>query len=198
MEIKSSRTLEELKSVLQNPDANGPNVVYWVFKDITQSTWANMTVTVAGRYDKEYPKTYGHYHTSSEADEVYRLIHGRGIFLLQKKHIDENGNFVPDIVDEVYVIQADTPDEEIVVPKEYGHSWSNIGDTPLITFDNWIYDHNPADYKPIEKLKGLVYYVVENNGNVELIPNPNYKKHPKPIWVTPKEFAERTLITSII
>ena len=58
MEIRSARELEKLREVLQNSQSKGPPIAYWVFNDITQDKWENMTVTVPGRYDKEYPKTY--------------------------------------------------------------------------------------------------------------------------------------------
>jgi len=35
-----------------------------------------------------------------------------------------------------------------------------------------------ADYKPIKKLKGFAYYVVEKKGKPVLVKNSNYKKIP--------------------
>lgn len=198
MEIRSARELDELKEVLQNTQSEGPPIAYWVFSDITEEKWENMTVTTPGKYGEEYPKTYGHYHTASDADEIYRLVSGKGVFMLQRKHYNEKGTFIPNIVEEVLLIKAEKPGEEIVVPKEYGHSWSNIGEEPLVTFDNWRFKHKPTDYEPIKNQQGLAFYLIEKNGEVQAVPNPKYKEHPKPIWLTPKEFAERNNITSLV
>jgi len=198
MNIRSARNISELKEVLKDPNSQGPETAYWVFGDISEGKWENMTVTTPGKYGDEFPKTYGHYHTASNETEIYKLVSGKGIFLLQKKHTNEKGDIVPNKVDEVFLIKAETPGEEVSVPKDYGHSWSNIREEPLVTFDNWRWKHQPTDYELIKQLKGMVYYLVEKEGEVDLIPNPNYIDHPTPQWTTPKEFANRDAITSII
>lgn len=198
MDIRSARNISELKEVLENPNSQGPETAYWVFGGISEDKWENMTITPPGKYGREFPKTYGHYHTASDETEIYKLISGKGVFLLQKKHTNEEGEIIPNKVEEVFLIKAETPGEEIIVPKEYGHSWSNIGMEPLITFDNWRWNHQPTDYEPIRELKGMVYYVIENEEKIELIPNPNYIDHPEPKWTTPKEFGQVNRITSLI
>ncbi len=172
---------------MKNPDATGPDPVYWVFGQISDDRWANVTIITAGRYAGEYPKTFGHYHGSNDP-ETYHLIEGEGVLMMQKKHM-EGGVHVPDEVDEVYLVRA-KPGEEILITPEWGHSWSNIGDTPLISYDDWRSGHTPADYEPIEKLQGLAYYLVEENGEPTPVPNPNYKNLPQAQWVTVSEFKE--------
>ena len=198
MELRSARNIEELQEVLEIPTANGPHTAYWVFSNVSGGKWENMTITSQGKYGREFPKTYGHYHTTSDKTEIYRLVSGKGIFLLQEKHVNEGGEIVPNKVGEVFLVKAENPGDEIMVPNDYGHSWSNVGKEPLITFDNWKWKHLPTDYKPIRKLRGLVYYIVEENGDIKLIPNPNYIEHPEPKWLTPKEFADRNKISSIV
>lgn len=187
MKIGSTRTLEGLKPVLKDPSSIGPDPAYWVFSEVGSKPWDNVTITAPGLFNGEYPKTFGHYHPVDAKDEIYKVISGEGIFLLQKKFIDKNGKWVEDKVSEVVLIRAKIGDE-IVIKPEWGHSWSNIGNTPLITFDNWIWGHTPADYQVIEKLKGLAYYMVEDNNTPTPIPNPNYKSLPKPKWLTAQEF----------
>ncbi|NMB69719.1 hypothetical protein GYA27_00755 [candidate division WWE3 bacterium] len=188
MLINSVRTLDELREVLRNPKATGPENAYWVFSQLGHKKWENMTITTPGLYDTEFPKTYGHYHSSSDEVEIYKLISGQGVFLLQKKHI-ENGKPVYDLVDEVFLVGAE-PGDEIVVKPEYGHSWSNVGSTPLITYDNWRYGHVPQDYEPIRDLQGMAYYLISDSKGIELVPNPKYRNHPKPKWLTAKEFMQ--------
>lgn len=189
VKIGSSRELASLKSVLKDPSSSGPDPVYWVFNDVGNEKWANLTIITPGSFNGEYPKTFGHYHPTGVPDETYHLIGGEGILVMQKKHF-ENGSWIPEMVDEVYLIKT-KPGEEIVITPEFGHSWSNTGVEPLISYDNWRSGHQPSDYEPIEKLQGMAYYLVEKNGEVEAVPNPNYRDLPKPKWVTAKELSGR-------
>ncbi len=199
MKLGSTRDLAGLKPVLKDSDATGPDPAYWVFTEISDSQWFNTTVTAPGRYNEpdprslggggEYPKTFGHYHPVDAVTEVYKVIEGEGIMLMQKKHL-ENGQTVPDLIEEVVLIKAQAGDEIRITP-EWGHSWSNIGDLPLITFDNWKYGHSPTDYELIEKLHGMAYYLVDQNGQPTPIPNPNYHNLPTPQWLSASQFAEK-------
>lgn len=193
MKLSSTRSLEELKPVLKDTNVQGADPVYWVFSEVSQDKWANTTIIIPGKLGQEYPKTFGHYHPDNAPNEVYHLIEGEGILSLQKKHL-ENGIWIPDRVDEVYLIKARAGDE-IVIKKEYGHSWSNIGKGPLISFDNWRIGHTASDYEPIERLHGMAYYLIEDPAaslNLELkvkaVANPNYKDLPQPKWITAEEF----------
>jgi oxalate decarboxylase/phosphoglucose isomerase-like protein (cupin superfamily) len=190
MEIKSVRTLEEMREVLKTYNAPGPKNVYWVFSDLGHKVWENMTIITPGLYGGEYPKTYGHYHTTTDAKETYHLVNGQGVFLLQKKHV-ENGKIIIDVVDEVLLIGCQ-PGDEVTISKEYGHSWSNTGLTPLITFDNWTSGHSPDDYDPMKTQQGMAYYLTDNNGELKLVPNPKYKNLPEPKWMTAAEFLKHS------
>lgn len=191
MKLGSTRTLEGLRPVLKNPASTGPENAYFVITEISEGLWFNTTITAPGRYGEEYPKTYGHYHPVDAKDEVYRLIEGEGIFLMQKKLLDSNGEWIREKVEAVVLIKA-KPGDEIVIKPEWGHSWSNIGETPLITFDNWKYGHSPADYEVIEKLRGMAYYLVEGENNQpQALPNPSYKDLPEAQWLTAEEFKQK-------
>ncbi|MBI4099399.1 hypothetical protein HY440_00155 [Candidatus Microgenomates bacterium] len=91
------------------------------------------------------------------------------------------------MVDEVYLIKA-KPGDEILITPEWGHSWSNVGNGPLISFDDWRAGHTPADYAPIEHLQGLAYYLVVEGTGPKPAANPNYKNLPEPKWVSAEEF----------
>lgn len=189
MKLASIRELSGLKPVLKDSMSNGPDPVYWVFGDITEGgKWANLTIIASGNFNGEYPKTYGHYHGQA-INETYHLVSGKGILIMQKKH-EENGQIVPDKVDEVYFIQAE-PGDDIVITPEWGHSWSNIGDIPLLSFDDWRSGHSPSDYEPMEQMQGLAYYLVNENGEVKAVPNPKYRDLPDPVWTTATEWKSR-------
>jgi oxalate decarboxylase/phosphoglucose isomerase-like protein (cupin superfamily) len=191
MRLEWLRSKAEIKDVLLEPKANGPEIAYWIFSDLSSKTkntnkkkWQNMTVIAPGLYGNEFPKTYGHYHTHHVL-ETYKLTAGEGIFILQKKFM-EKGQWNPEKVSEIYMVKL-SPNEEIVVPHEFAHSWSNIGDTPLVTFDDWDSGHVPTDYEAIKRLKGMCFYIV-NDGGIKFVPNPRYKNHPEPKILTAKEF----------
>ncbi|MBI2591001.1 MAG: hypothetical protein HYW33_04015 [Candidatus Blackburnbacteria bacterium] len=187
MELVSTRKLESLKQVLQEPNSSGPNPVYKVFSFKSPSEWANNTVIKPGKLGREYTKTFGHYHTHP-LEELYKVESGEGVLLLQKKHIG-NGEWNPDIVDEVLLIRAKAGDEILITP-EYGHSWSNIGNQELVLLDNWNDGHVPQDYEEIEKHQGMAYYITEENGIATAIPNPTYKDVPVPQWVDALELQQ--------
>lgn len=193
MKLVSSRSLAELKPVLMdqnNPSASwrtgGPDPVYEVHTDIEKEGWVNRTVLKSGRLNQEYPKTFGHYHTA-QVTEIYKVEKGEGIMILQKKYL-ENGKWIPEKVEQVCLVKSQ-PGDEIVITPEFGHSWSNTGDVDLELVDTWAEGHQTADYEMIEKLHGMAYYLVEKDGQVEALPNPNYLDLPEPKWLTAKEFA---------
>ncbi len=222
MKLGSIRDLEGNKSVLMDRSATGPDPVYWVFSEISDSSslkgpapqddkkvWANVTLITPGLYTSagstilttsplsaggEFPKTFGHYH-GTNVNETYFLVAGKGVLQLQSKFI-ENGQWIKIKVRKVYLIKAD-PGDEILITPEWGHSWSNVGDLPLISFDNWTLGHSPSDYEDIKALQGLAYYLTKDNGEIKTIPNPRYKDLPEPIWITAKEFAEKQSSNSL-
>lgn len=152
-----------------------------------------MTVIAPGFFSRdliptggEFPKTFGHYH-GSDAPETYRVIEGKSILMLQKKHFDAEKKWVTDFVDQVILINA-LPGDEITIKSVWGHCWSNVGGTPFLTYDNWRQGHQPADYEVIAKLKGMAYYIGLEDGQLRLTPNPNYKNLPQPVWMTAAQF----------
>ncbi|MBW6442153.1 hypothetical protein K0B04_04620, partial [Patescibacteria group bacterium] len=190
MLLKSTRTLKEMIPVLANADlGKNPETfdpVYWVFSNVS-TKWENMTVTSPGSYNGEFPKTFGHYH-STNVPERYRLLSGKGIFMLQKrKFVDDD--WADDQIEKIFFVEL-VPGDEIDVTEEWGHSWSNIGTEPLITLDDWKEGHTHGDYEPIEKMGGMGYFLIKNNGGAEFVPNPKYKELPKPEWVTAREFND--------
>lgn len=171
MDIRFIRTLEEMKAVLMDPEAMGPDPVYTVYQNL-DNRWINKTNLSAGTYNGEFAKTFGHYHADSK-DEIYHIESGKGLLILQKP---ENIIFV--------TVKAG---EEIKIPKEYGHAWVNIGPVPLISYD----DHkDPQDnYEEIAEKHGLAYYIINDDGKPRAVPNPNYENLPEPKWLTAHEFA---------
>ncbi|MCL5004277.1 MAG: hypothetical protein M1352_03315 [Patescibacteria group bacterium] len=190
MRLNVTRTLDDLRPVLLDPKTDGPETVYWVFgKASLDVTWENMTIITPGFLGKELPKTFGHYH-GTNIDEIYAEVSGQGILLLQKK-IARNGKFVPDEVSEALLVRV-SQGEKITIKPEYGHSWSNIGPRPFITYDNWKAGHSPSDYEVIKDLHGMAYYLTKDGDTIVPVPNPNYKNLPQPIFLSAEEFNKRS------
>lgn len=189
MKLVTQKTLADLRPVLKDPESAGPDPVYFVFMEVSPDKWANITIIQNGKIGEEYPKTFGHYH-STPVNEVYHLVEGEGVLQLMKKHMEDD-KWIPEMVDKVYLIKA-KPGDEIIITPEYGHSWSNTGTMPLISFDDWRSGHQPSDYENVEKLQGLPYYLIEENGEPKAIPNPTYRNLPEPIWTTAEEFKKLT------
>ncbi|KKR09888.1 MAG: hypothetical protein UT38_C0018G0004 [Microgenomates group bacterium GW2011_GWA2_39_19] len=188
MKLSLIRDLKSLRLVLKDPEAVGPDPAYWVFSEIG-GLWNNITLIAPGNYNGEFPKTFGHYH-ETHVNEKIHVIEGKGVMLLQKRLV-ENGNPISEKIEEVICIKAKAGDE-IIVPFEYGHSWYNTGDEPLILFDDWSAGHVPGDYKEIGRLQGMAYYITDNNG-IDVLKNSNYTIVPQIKWLTVEEFSKRRL-----
>ena len=182
-----TRTLEDLKPVLQDQNSQGPSPVYSVEPAKVES-WVNKTTIQPGKIGEEYTKTFGHYHTAKAEPELYRVESGEGILVLQKKHI-EVGEWIPEKVDQVLLIRAKAGDQILITP-EYGHSWSNVGSSPLVLLDNWAYNHSDEDYAFIAKHRGMAYYLTDNGEAPTPVRNENYVDTPEPIWATSQQLPQ--------
>ena len=155
------RKLEDMREVLMNPEAEGPESVYVMVRGKP-----NITVLVPGKIGQEFTKTHGHYHKDNRS-ETYKVLFGEGKMLVQNRDADD-----------VQLLEMKTG-EEVVVPEGYAHTMVNTGKGPLVTIDDCPTDAeaNVNDYEPIKEKRGFAKYVVESeDGKIELIPNPAYEK----------------------
>jgi glucose-6-phosphate isomerase len=177
----AARTNEKMKEVLMSPNAEAPEVHYYMIRGGSEQK--NITIWEPGTVDGEYIKTYGHYHVG-ELDETYQILFGQGIALIQKLAIDEDGNLIPDVVEEFKAVKV-KPGDEIYMPTGYGHLLCNIGKTYFVTSDDSpvdFEDKDPAglpghaDYELVKKMRGFAYYAVERDGKPALVKNELYKE----------------------
>jgi len=93
---------------------------------------------------------------------------------------------IPDVIEDFKAIKV-KPGDEVYMPEGYGHLVVNTCETYFVTADDSPveFDKNKnkeasmpghADYKPVQKMQGFAYYVVEHNGKPALRRNPKYKK----------------------
>lgn len=164
-----------MRGVLIDSDVtSGPDPVYQVFTELNDHFWINKTVIAPGKLGAEFTKTMGHYH-QVKVDEIYYVAAGKGVIILQS---DEK----------FFLVKAGVGDKVVIKP-EFGHSWSNVGDTELVLFDNWQVPHSPTDYAWVEIEHGMGYFLVEEKNEIKLLPNPKYVKLPSPVWLTAEEFS---------
>jgi oxalate decarboxylase/phosphoglucose isomerase-like protein (cupin superfamily) len=193
MFLSITRTRKDLSEILYNPQANGSDPVYLVFSQITDGPWENITITSHGLLDKEYPKTYGHYHSHDSSPETFKVLFGNASFLLQEKYFEKSGPntgvWIKNKVKRVITVKVEK-DEIITVMPNWAHSCSNLGSGPLVTLDDWKGGHTSLDYQVIKEQKGFAYYLIEENGKFSFVKNPNYVDLPRPLVMTAIEFAK--------
>lgn len=192
----ASREHDKMKEVLLYPEAEGPQIHYYMIRGGTDKT--NITVWEVGLVGGEYIKTYGHYHVG-KLDETYHVIAGEGVVLLQKRKPDQNGHPIDNEIEKFMAIKVKIG-EAVFIPSGMGHLVCNIGQTWLVTSDDSpvnFAEVDPvslpghADYEAVKKMRGFAYYLVEENGQPTLVKNHNYKVIPEPEWLTPEEYAQK-------
>ncbi len=192
----ADRPHSKMKEVLMRPEAKGPEFHYYMIRGGNDKT--NITVWETGTVGGEYIKTYGHYHVG-HLDETYHVIAGEGVVLLQNRKRDKSGKPIDEEIESFYAIKVKTGDS-VFIPSGTGHLAANIGNVWFVTADDSpvnFAEVDPvslpghADYKPLEKLRGFAYYLVEEDGKPILIRNHKYKYAAKPEWLTPKEYSQK-------
>lgn len=160
------RYLKELKKVLydKNWAKKAPNFkLYYIWRGIKEKNDLRYDITIIPpkMLGKEFVKTKGHYHIGNYG-ELYKVLAGKGIFLIQKKNQKE-----------VYFVKA-KKGEYVLIPPNFGHTTINPS-SKILKIGNWISKNCQSDYKSIEKKKGFCYYYTVSGW----IKNKNYKKVPK-------------------
>lgn len=192
----ADRPHEKMKEVLMHPEAQGPDIHYYMIRGGVDKT--NITVWETGTVGGEYIKTYGHYHVG-RLDETYHILAGEGVVLLQNRKRDQAGDPVDDEIESFYAIKVKTGDS-VFIPSGVGHLAVNIGKVWFVTADDSpvnFAEADPvslpghADYTPMKKLRGFAYYLIEESGRPVLVKNPNYKYAVEPEWLTPTEYVQK-------
>ena len=153
------RKLEDIREVLLDREAEGPESVYVMIRGKP-----NITVLVPGKIGREFTKTHGHYHRD-DRQEVYQVLFGEGKMLIQTRAVDN-----------IQLLEMKVG-ASVVVPEGHAHTMINTGKGPLVTIDDCSSDAetNVNDYGPIKEKRGFAKYVIEGtHGEIELVQNPNY------------------------
>jgi glucose-6-phosphate isomerase len=185
------RTLDDMRPVLMDPGCEGPDVVYWMYRDLHLPEHAHMRREFGLRYDisvfrgdlfgPEYFKTAGHYHPYIHWQrpiswpEVYEVLYGEAIYVLQE--VDDIYLDPYYIKVEDFVIVHAKPGRQVVMPPDYGHVTINpVPGGPLV-MANWVCDWFKSYYKSVEEARGYGWYrIVGDDGEPCWVPNGTYKQ----------------------
>jgi glucose-6-phosphate isomerase len=191
------RTLEQARNVFWNASAQGPQNLYFMYRDVhrpqdnalfsSRGIRYDITVIVPGFVGKEYVKTVGHFHpevpgTGVQYPEVYEVLHGRAHYLLQKA--SPSGLSASDVV----IVEA-TAGQKVLIPPGYGHITVNPGTEPLV-MSNLIERTFKSIYGPVAAAHGGAYFEVMDDGDSMFVENENYEEVAEPRLVEPADFAE--------
>ena len=182
------RWAKDLLPVLAYPHELKENFpAYFMYRDVyySKNDWKrivenklrfDLTVIPPNKIGKEYIKTFGHYHPIAEDNlsypEIYEVLKGKGLFLLQKAENNE--------ITEVIVVEGKEGDK-IIIPPNYGHVTINHSNKEL-RITNWIFRDFSSIYEPYKIHKGACYYYTEDGW----IKNERYKKVPEIKFAEPK------------
>jgi len=144
----------------------------------------DLTVFRPGLIGREFCKSIGHFHavkpgTNVHFPEIYEVISGRALFLIQKLD-DATGQITA-----VYLVDA-REGQKAFFPPGFGHITINTQPHALVTA-NWD-ETTDSDYTYYKKHHGGAYYVIAGDGGkIETVLNPNYPNIPPLIKLRPKD-----------
>ena len=169
------RYLSNIKDVLYDQkwarQATDSIEVYYMFRKLKQNNDLRYDITIIPfqMLGKEFVKTKGHEHLNKYA-ELYEVLEGRAIFLLQKR---KNRNSNSSVIQDVYAVKAKKGDK-VFIPPYYGHITINPGAEDL-KISNWVSDKFQSDYSLFIKNQGACYYFTKRGW----IKNKHYSQTPK-------------------
>lgn len=166
------RRLRDLKLVLLEKEIlnlkNQNEALYLIFRNIMRKEDREIFLKCNIRFDItiifnkflgiEFNKTFGHLHPVAEKNltypEVYEVLHGKALFILQHFKKDKK-------IDKVLIIFGKEKDK-ILIPPNYGHTTINIGNSDLI-IANLVSSRFDSLYEEYRKREGAAIYIVKKN-----------------------------------
>jgi glucose-6-phosphate isomerase len=174
------RRLDEVRPLLREPDAAGPDHLYTIYMDIRVPGVADglsanglgygAVVYNHGTLGEEALRSQGHVHSADPStgvcySELYEFWHGRGLVYMQ----DSASPSVGDVI----VVEAG-PGDKVAIPPGWAHATVNVGDGPMAFGAVYALDAQLL-YEPLRRLQGTAHYVLAG-GRLE--PNPRYARVP--------------------
>ncbi|GEM_PF-146654 len=181
-----------LRQVLLDPDAPGPEIPYYKYREVALATDEgvfhehgvrhDLLLLRAGRVGREFIKTWGHTASCTEAaqcPEVYGVLHGHALLLAQQPAEEPTATDGAIRLCDVRWIEAH-PGQKVVVPADYGVVIVNLGSEPLalsclVAAEAW-----PV-HLTYERMHGAAYSVVARDGTPAAEANPHYAQPLPPL-----------------
>lgn len=182
LDVKAdTRTILQMQEVLMEPSAGVPAELYYMYRGVGKLSDNDKMLKHKLRYDitiikpgflgNEFMKTAGHYHVSSYP-ELYEVLWGEALCLLQRPDKDDFTK-----IKDVILVKAKAKEKILVLPN-YGHILINpLSNIPLVT-SNWVSTEFNSDYSLYKKAKGAAYFLINNDGEMNLIKNDFFKEVP--------------------
>jgi len=205
--VYATRKLFDMKEVIYDKQwlANQKNNfdLYYMYRDLTREedkvifqehkVRFDVTIIPPNTLGKEYIKTAGHFHPEAMKDfsfpEVYEVMHGEGIYVLQKDKINPETNET-----EVIIINAIAGDQ-VLIPPGYGHVTINASTSETLVMNNLVSSDFSSIYDSIKEHEGAAYFYLKSN---EWKKNPNYDQDFYINEVQPDKFDSKPFYLSFI
>jgi glucose-6-phosphate isomerase len=180
------RSLSQVRSMLEDPDAAGPEHLYTIYMGVSrrddvqplaqQGLVYGALVYNYGSLGKERLRNQGHIHskrsgTELRYSEIFEFWTGHGYVYLQKEA-------APDVTRAVLVEVA--ANDKLVVPFGWVHLVVTLGEE-VLSFGAWTAADNRLEYDEVRQLRGPAYYfhadgTVVKNSRYHTVPNIEYAK----------------------
>jgi glucose-6-phosphate isomerase len=172
------RTVEEMRSVLSDPQCRCSDPLYFMYRDLSrsESDWQwlhehqlryDLTVIPPRRLCGELVKTKGHYHPRNAAGvgypEIYEVLEGTAHYLLQSVMLDD-----------VVLVTAGEGDL-VIIPPGYGHITINPSPDTTLSMANIVSTAFESEYGEYEERHGAAWYEMSDG---RLVRNPSYPDAP--------------------
>lgn len=184
------RHLDQIRTMLENPEAQGPDHLYTIYMDIArrddmaalqeQKLLYGAVVYNAGTVGDERLRSQGHIHsvkpgTGLRYSEVYEFWTGHGFVYLQKECAPN--------VSRAFLISVGAGDK-LVIPYGWVHLVVTTGDE-VLSFGAWCARENHLEYETLRSLGGPAYFVQAGGS---LRKNPRYERVVEVEYAKPSDF----------
>lgn len=189
------RTVGAMTELFDAADPADESVLYDTFVDVYEEAdhdafpagklGFNLTSIRSAPVGDESPKTHGHVHSPKPDGwppaEVYEVLHGSAVFLLQDLHAGPESRVA-------YAVHAEVGDV-LVIPGAMFHSSINVGPDRLVFGD--LCRRGMSDvYQDIRDAHGFSYLHSAAGG---MRPNPAYSSVPELVHMSTEEWARRKI-----
>jgi 3-hexulose-6-phosphate synthase len=192
------KRLQDIRPVLLNPEIQEPKEIYYIYRSVCceedrkllekHNLRFDLVVIPPGKIGQEYVKTTGHSHevildSFRTYPEIYFVLSGTAHYIFQKvSRVDEQ--MTKPEVEDVYCVIA-KPGDIVFIPSHYEHLTINTSKETLVV-GNWVGTNFKSVYEGLKKSKGACYYLIEKEGKIKTLPNPNYRLEGEILFCQPE------------